>query len=114
VAERTRDLEEARDRADKASLSKSEFLANMSHEIRTPINAITGFTALALRTELSDKQRGYMERIQTASQGLLSIVNDLLDYSKIEAGQMGMEKIPFAMTEVIDTVIAYVGTLAEK
>ncbi|MBL8516629.1 MAG: response regulator [Betaproteobacteria bacterium] len=114
VAERTRDLEEERDRADKASLSKSEFLANMSHEIRTPINAITGFTALALRTPLNAKQTGYLERIQTASQGLLHIVNDLLDFSKIEAGQMDLETIPFTLSEVIDTVVAYVGTLAEK
>jgi two-component system, sensor histidine kinase and response regulator len=114
VAERTRDLEEARDKAHKASLSKSEFLANMSHEIRTPINAISGFTALALRTPLTAKQVGYLERIQAASQGLLHIVNDLLDFSKIEAGHLDMEKIPFTLTEVIDTVVAYVGTLAER
>ncbi len=114
VADRTRDLEEARDRADQASLTKSEFLANMSHEIRTPINAISGFTALALRTELTTKQAGYLDRVQAASQGLLHIVNDLLDFSKIEAGHLDMERIPFTLVEVIDTVVAYVGTLAER
>ena len=113
VAERTHDLEIARDKADQASHSKSEFLANMSHEIRTPINAITGFTTLALRTELNTKQAGYLERIHTATQGLLRIINDLLDFSKIEAGHLDMERIPFQLTEVIDAVVASVGTLAE-
>ena len=114
VAERTRDLEAARDRADRASVSKSEFLANMSHEIRTPINAITGFTTLALRTPLDPRQADYLEKIHTAAQGLLHIVNDLLDFSKIEAGHMTLEHIPFRLAEVMETMVAYVGTLAER
>lgn len=114
VAERTRELEIARDKADQASHSKSEFLANMSHEIRTPINAITGFTTLALRTELDTKQAGYLERIHSAAQGLLRIINDLLDFSKIEAGHLDMERIPFQLNEVIDSVLASVAAQAEQ
>lgn len=113
VAERTCDLEDARDKADQASRSKSEFLANMSHEIRTPINAIAGFTTLALRTELTPKQADYLNKISSATQGLLRIISDLLDFSKIEAGHLDMEYIPFRLSEVMDTMVNYVGPLAE-
>ncbi|MES2297479.1 MAG: response regulator [Pseudomonadota bacterium] len=114
VAERTVDLEEARDKADRASQGKSEFLANMSHEIRTPINAITGFTALARRTQLSPKQQNYLDKIHIAAQGLLRIINDLLDFSKIEAGHLDMEHIGFDLGEVTDAMLAHVGDLAER
>ena len=114
VAERTHDLEAARDRADTASRSKSEFLANMSHEIRTPINAISGFTALALRTELTPKQTDYLDKIHHATQGLLRIISDLLDFSKIEAGHLDMERIPFRLGEIMETTVSYVGSLAER
>jgi two-component system, sensor histidine kinase and response regulator len=114
VAERTADLEEARDKADRASAGKSEFLANMSHEIRTPINAITGFTALARRTQLSPKQQNYLDKIHIAAQGLLRIINDLLDFSKIEAGHLDMEHIDFDLAEVMDAMLAHVGELAER
>ncbi|HEX7635668.1 MAG TPA: ATP-binding protein, partial [Noviherbaspirillum sp.] len=114
VAERTQDLEAARDKADLASRTKSEFLANMSHEIRTPINAITGFTTLALRTTLSPKQSDYLQKIQNAAQGLLRIINDLLDFSKIEAGHLDMERIPFRLHDVIDTTIAYISIPAQN
>jgi PAS domain S-box-containing protein len=114
LAEKTRDLETARDNADRANRSKSEFLANMSHEIRTPINAITGFTALALRTELNPKQTDYLEKIHTATHGLLRIISDLLDFSKIEAGHLDMETIPFRLSDVMDTTVTYVGALAER
>lgn len=113
VAERTRDLEEAREKADRASRSKSEFLANMSHEIRTPINAVAGFTALALRTELTDKQADYLEKIRTATQGLSRIIDDLLDFSKIEAGHLNMEHTPFRLDDVIDTTVGYVKPLLD-
>jgi len=114
VADRTQALEDARNRADRASRSKSEFLANMSHEIRTPINAITGFTALARRTELDARQSGYLETIDTAAHNLLRIVDDLLDFSKIEAGRLDLERIPFRLADVMNTVVAFVGPLAEK
>lgn len=114
LAERTRDVEAARDHADRASLSKSEFLANMSHEIRTPINAITGFTTLALRTGLDDKQTRYLNGIRESAHGLLRIINDLLDFSKIEAGRLEMEERPFRLAEVVDSVVGQLGPLAEE
>jgi len=106
--------ERAREAADLANRAKSEFLANMSHEIRTPINAIAGFTSLALRTELTSKQVGYLEKVHSATQGLLRVINDLLDFSKIEAGHLEMEQIPFRLSEVIDSVMGYVGPMAES
>ena len=106
--------ERARETADLANRAKSEFLANMSHEIRTPINAIAGFTSLALRTELTAKQSGYLEKVHAATQGLLRVINDLLDFSKIEAGHLEMEHIAFRLAEVIDSVMGYIGPLAES
>ena len=113
VAERTRDLEDAREKADRASRSKSEFLANMSHEIRTPINAVAGFTALALRTALTPKQADYLEKIRSATLGLSRIIDDLLDFSKIEAGHLEMEHTLFRLDDVIDTTAGYVKPLIE-
>jgi signal transduction histidine kinase/DNA-binding NarL/FixJ family response regulator len=112
IRERTHDLQKAREKADHANRSKSEFLANMSHEIRTPINAIAGFTTLALRNEHDPKQRGYLDKIYQGTQGLLRIINDLLDFSKIEAGRLDMEKISFPLNEVMETMTAYVGPSA--
>jgi signal transduction histidine kinase/CheY-like chemotaxis protein len=114
IESRTHDLQEAREKADQANRSKSEFLANMSHEIRTPINAIAGFTTLAMRNEHDPKQRGYLDKIYHGTQGLLRIINDLLDFSKIEAGRLDMETIAFPLNEVIETMLAYVGPTAEQ
>jgi signal transduction histidine kinase/HPt (histidine-containing phosphotransfer) domain-containing protein/FixJ family two-component response regulator len=113
VRERTRDLVAARDEAQATDRAKRDFLANMSHEIRTPVNAIAGFTALALRTDLDGQQRGYLERVHDASRGLLRVINDVLDISKIEAGHLEMEHIPFRLGEVVDSVMGYIRTLAE-
>jgi signal transduction histidine kinase/DNA-binding response OmpR family regulator len=112
VAERTAELETARDKADQANRSKRDFLANMSHEIRTPINAIAGFAALLKRTRLDTQQSGYLERIRAATRNLSLIVNDLLDFSKIEAGRLELESIPFDLFQVIDAVAACIGQTA--
>lgn len=115
ILEQNDDLQRARLLAEAAARSKSEFLANMSHEIRTPMNAIVGFTALCQKTELNDKQRSHLSRIESASISLLGIINDILDFSKIEAGKLRMEKIDFRLEEVVNNIAGMVGiNAAEK
>ena len=101
----------ARARAEGASQMKSDFLANMSHEIRTPMNAIIGLGHLALGTELTPKQRDYVQKIQRSGQHLLGLINDILDFSKIEAGRLEVEVVDFDLRGVLDNVA---NLLAEK
>jgi PAS domain S-box-containing protein len=108
------ELRLARDTAEASVRTKSEFLANMSHEIRTPMNAILGMANLALRTELTPKQREYIEAAEQSARLLLRIINDILDFSKIEAGRMIMEYHEFSLSEVIDDLDALVAESANK
>ncbi|GAB0057162.1 Sensor histidine kinase RcsC [Candidatus Magnetaquicoccaceae bacterium FCR-1] len=104
VDERTRELTVAMGKAQAAAKAKSDFLANMSHEIRTPMNAIIGMTHLVLRTELNDKQRNHIQKVEGAAKNLLGIINDILDFSKIEAGKMNVEQADFSLKVVLDHV----------
>lgn len=114
VHERTEELERMRDAAEAATQAKSDFLATMSHEIRTPMNAILGMSWLALQSGLEPRQRGHIEKVHQAAEALLAIINDILDISKVEAGKLELECIPFKLAEVLEHFSSVVGLPAEE
>jgi len=103
-----------KDFAVKSNELKSKFLANMSHEIRTPMNAIIGLSGLALRVPMSEKLRDYLSKIETSSSALLRIIDDILDYSKIEADKLELETRPFALEDVVREVVNVISSKANE
>ncbi|MCB2224823.1 MAG: response regulator [Actinobacteria bacterium] len=100
-----RQLEEARDAAEAATRAKSELLANVSHEIRTPMNAILGMTDLALDAGVDAEQHEYLTTVRASAESLLTIINDLLDLARVEAGRLSIEHVPFAVRATLEDVV---------
>jgi signal transduction histidine kinase/CheY-like chemotaxis protein len=114
LSRQNHDLEAARDEAQAASRIKSEFLANMSHEIRTPMNGVLGLTELMLQTQVDSQQREYLTLIRQSAKSLLTLLNDILDLSKIEAGRLDLETTQFDLSQCVESAVRLLGLAASE
>jgi signal transduction histidine kinase/CheY-like chemotaxis protein/streptogramin lyase len=114
VEERTRDLSAARARAEQASRVKSEFVANISHEMRTPLNAVMGFTHLALQVTEKPEVGEYLKNVHLSAKGLLGLINDILDFSKLESGRVVIVPVAFALRPFIAEIVSILSREASR